>query len=134
VSDADVKDHAGHRRRFRRAARPEDTTSAGDDPALALQAELTLLREENARLQAAQYRPADLGTALEQIRALPELAQAPSGASDEEVDLLTRGVVMRAALLQVCGELGRAVAAAERQLRAAGEDAPPARSHARHAA
>jgi hypothetical protein len=132
MSDADVKDDTGRRRRFRRSAATE--AGAGEDPTLALQAELTLLREENARLQAAQYRPADLGTALDQIRALPEVAPASGEASDQAVDLLTSSLVLREALLQVCGELVNAVAAAEQQLKAADADPTPARSHARRAA
>ena len=36
-----------------------------------LEAEVTLLREDNARLKAAQHRPADLGSVLEKVRALP---------------------------------------------------------------
>jgi hypothetical protein len=97
----------------------------GDPPrsldALAeLQAELTLLREDNARLKTAQHRPADLGTLVERVRALSGDAPGQTGedTGDEAAQMLAEGLVLCDSLLGVCAELSQSIASVEARLRA----------------
>jgi hypothetical protein len=120
--------HATGGRRFRRRRPATQTDVAGGETLLAAQAELTMLREENARLQSAQHQVPDVGAVLGRLRALPDAAAAgeaaaPAPASsaedatDDAATLLLEGLVMRDALLQVCQELTQAVAQLEQRLR-----------------
>lgn len=88
-----------------------------------LEAELALLREDNARLKAAQHRPADLGSVLEKVRALPggrqPVAEAvPGQAGDDVTQMLAEGLVLRDSLLAVCTELSASITSLEVRLRA----------------
>jgi hypothetical protein len=101
---------------FRRRSRKLRVVADNDgDPLLALQAELTLLREENARLKAEKYRRPDLGTVVEQARA----ASAPGGgddSADEAAQLLADGLMLRETLLKVCREMNQSMLALEARL------------------
>ena len=78
----------------------------------ALHTELTLLREENARLQTEQYRRPNLGTVLEQARALADTGTHGADAADEAAQMLADGLVVRESLLKVCREMAQSMASA----------------------
>jgi hypothetical protein len=104
------------RRRFgRREPRPAD--AAGDSLQSAL-AELVLLREENARLKAAQHQPPSLGRVLGKARSKIGAGPDHEDMADEAAQLLVEGMVLRESLLEVCHELERALAGAKARLEA----------------
>ena len=121
------------RRRFRRVAGTleDDGRPAAGDPLDSVHAELVLLREENARLKAAQHRRADVGRLLDRARSLPAAAADSGGASDDTAQLLFDGLVIRESLLEICREIERAMVAFEAKLDAlatAAVDRPSAAS------
>jgi acetyl-CoA acetyltransferase len=106
------------RRRFRRdAGTLEDDGRVGaGEPLDSVYAELVLLREENARLKAAQHRRADVGRLLDRARSLPAATADSGGASDDTAQLLFDGLVIRESLLEICREIERAMVAFEAKL------------------
>jgi hypothetical protein len=120
----------GARDPFRRRSRKlRVVADDAGDPTVDLQAELTLLREENARLKAEKYRRPDLGTVLEQARALGE----PGGAgddADEAAQLLADGLMLRETLLKVCREMNQSMLALEARLLTEEREEIRAGSHA----
>ena len=106
------------RRRFRRVAGTleDDGRPGAGDPLDSVHAELVLLREENARLKAAQHRRADVGRLLDRARSLPAAAADSGGASDDTAQLLFDGLVIRESLLEICREIERAMVAFEAKL------------------
>jgi hypothetical protein len=110
------------RRRFRRVAGTfeDDGRPGGGDPLDSVHAELVLLREENARLKAAQHRRADVGRLLDRARSLPAATADSGGASDDTAQLLFEGLVIRESLLEICREIERAMVAFEAKLDALG--------------
>jgi hypothetical protein len=104
------------RRRFRRVALEDDRWSGAGDPLDSVHAELVLLREENARLKAAQHRRADVGRLLDRARSLPAATADSGGASDDTAQLLFDGLVIRESLLEICREIERAMVAFEAKL------------------
>jgi hypothetical protein len=101
---------------FRRRSRKLRVVPDNDgDPLATVQAELTLLREENARLKAEKYRRPDLGTVLEQARAIGEPGAAGETA-DEAAQLLADGLMLRETLLKVCREMNQSMLALEARL------------------
>jgi hypothetical protein len=108
------------RRRFRRVALEDDRWSGAGDPLDSVHAELVLLREENARLKAAQHRRADVGRLLDRARSLPAATADSGGASDDTAQLLFDGLVIRESLLEICREIERAMVAFEAKLDALG--------------
>jgi acetyl-CoA acetyltransferase len=105
------------RRRFRRAGPLPGDERAGTGERLAsVHAELVLLREENARLKAAQHRRADVSRLLDRARSLPTAAADRDGASDDTAQLLFDGLVIRESLLEICREIERAMVAFEAKL------------------
>lgn len=104
------------RRRFRRdAGTLEDDRRAGE-PLDSVHAELVLLREENARLKAAQHRRSDISRLLDRARSLPAATADSGGASDDTAQLLFDGLVIRESLLEICREIERAMVAFEAKL------------------
>jgi len=103
----------------RRSTHRGGLRAAPAQPPTDLEAEVTLLREDNARLKAAQHRPADLGSVLEKVRALPgagpEAGQGDLG--DDAAQMLAEGLVLRDSLLAVCVELSQSIASLEARLR-----------------
>ena len=75
-----------------------------------------LLREENARLKAAQHRRADVGRLLDRARSLPAATADSGGAGDDTAQLLFDGLVIRESLLEICREIERAMVAFEAKL------------------
>jgi hypothetical protein len=109
--------------RIRRRARRADRLMAGggiDAEELAvLHAELVLLREENARLRGAQDQRHDLLHLLGRARALPAAAARDADAlGDDAAQLLIDGLVIRESLLEICGEIERAMVAFTARLHA----------------
>lgn len=88
-----------------------------------LEAELMVLREDNARLRAAQHRPADLGSLVAAVRALPVAIAGADG--DEAAQALVDSLLLRDALQDVSDELARSLAAVEDRLRALAAPGPP---------
>ena len=88
----------------------------------ALHTELTLLREENARLQTEQYRRPNLGTVLEQARALADTGTHGADAADEAAQMLADGLVVRESLLKVCREMAQSMASLEANLLSIADD------------
>jgi acetyl-CoA acetyltransferase len=125
------------RRRFRRdaGALEDDGRVGAGEPLDSLYAELVLLREENARLKAAQHRRADVGRLLDRARSLPAATADSGGASDDTAQLLFDGLVIRESLLEICREIERAMVAFEAKLDALATAAvePPSAPAAEHA-
>jgi hypothetical protein len=117
---------------FRRRSRKLRVVAENDggDPLLALQSELTLLREENARLKAEKYRRPDLGTVLEQARVIGEPSGGDGDAADEAAQLLADGLMLRETLLKVCREMNQSMLALEARLLTEERDEIRAGSHA----
>jgi len=103
------------KQRFRRP-KPRLAEVQSGDPLAALHAELTLLREDNARLQTEQYRRPNLGTVLEQARALADTGTHGADAADEAAQMLADGLVVRESLLKVCREMAQSMASLEANL------------------
>lgn len=104
-------------RRLRRGDQSRPASRAAGDEALAsLQAELVLLREENAELKAAKHSEVGVGRLLERVRAVSEEAFDPENAGDETAHMLTEILVTREALRGICVEIERSMAAISSRL------------------
>lgn len=106
------------RRRFRRRTdRPE--ALGGDAEGLAVvHAELLLLREENARLKAAQHQRADVSRLIGRARSLTNAELDHDSLSDDVEQLLVEGLLIRESLLEICQEIERSMVAFEGKLNA----------------
>jgi hypothetical protein len=105
------------RRRFRR--RSDRIPEAGDSEDLgAIRAELLLLREENARLKAAQHQRADVNRLIGRARSLAAAELDQDSVSDDVEQLLVEGLLVRESLLEICQEIERAMVAFEGKLNA----------------
>jgi hypothetical protein len=102
------------RRRRRRAAEP-GAGSRGEALA-ALQAEVVLLREENARLKEGGLQEPDLGALLRRARSLPRGGRGPEDAADDAAQLLVDAIVLRESLLAMCREISRSMTHVEARL------------------
>jgi hypothetical protein len=107
------------RRRFRRP-RPVDGQERAleAEPPNALEAEVLLLREENARLKAAQHQRADIGRLLDRARSLPSADFDSQSMSDDTAQMLVDGLVIRESLMEICQQIERAMVAFEARLNA----------------
>jgi hypothetical protein len=111
------------RRRFRRGRPTNGAEPPGTSESLAaLHAELVLLREENARLKAAQHRRSDVGRLLGRARSLPSAEADGQHLEDDAAQLLVDGLVIRESLLEICEEIERSMVAFGARLNAS---APP---------
>jgi hypothetical protein len=81
-----------------------------------LQAELVLLREENARLKASQHQRQDLGRLLGRARDLPAPEAHRDGVADEAAQMLVEGLVIREAMVEICQEIERSMVVFEAKL------------------
>jgi hypothetical protein len=94
----------GRLRREREAGRMED-----------LELELTLLREENARLRMAKVSRAEIGVAIDELRRLsPQRREDDLG--DETWSAIAELLVMREGLDQACSQLEAALASVRERL------------------
>jgi hypothetical protein len=105
------------RRRFRRRSdRGEDV---GEPEGFsAVRAELLLLREENARLKAAQHQRADVSRLIGRARSLAAAEPDRDSVSDDVEQLLVEGLLIRESLLEICQEVERSMVAFEGKLNA----------------
>jgi hypothetical protein len=100
---------SGRKRRFERQA-------GAPDPRAALEAEVVLLREENARLKAARHRQHDVGDLLERARSLRSQQVERGNLADETAQMLVEGLVIRESLIEICHEIERAMVVFEARL------------------
>jgi hypothetical protein len=115
-ADADAEEP---RRRFRR--RSDRTVVDGPDDAETLGtvlAELVLLREENARLKAAQYQRSDISRLIGRARSLSSAEIDHASISDDTEQVLVEGLLIRESLLEICQEIERSMVSFEAKLNA----------------
>jgi hypothetical protein len=108
------------RRRFLRSRQSDGDDAADIEEIASLHAEVVLLREENARLKAAQHRRADVGRLLGRARALPSAETDGQRLEDDAAQLLVDGLVVRESLLEICDEIERSMVAFTARLSALG--------------
>jgi hypothetical protein len=104
-------------RRFWRA-RGETHPVSGDNAAqeeIALQLQVMLLSEENARLKSERRRPSDVGTLIDQMRELGD-QEGPGEVLDEAWTMLSECLVIRQGLEQACAEIQVAIAGVRERL------------------
>ena len=100
--------------RRRRFERP--TPGGAPDPRAALEAEVVLLREENARLKAARHQQHNVGDLLERARSLRAEELDRGNLADETAQMLVEGLVIRESLIEICHEIERAMVVFEARL------------------
>jgi hypothetical protein len=104
-------------RRFWRA-RGDAHPVPGDNAAqeeIALQLQVMLLSEENARLKSERRRPSDVGTLIDQMRELAD-QEGPGEVLDEAWTMLSECLVIRQGLEQACAEIQVAIAGVRERL------------------
>jgi hypothetical protein len=106
------------RRRFRRRTDPGETMAGESDSLDAVRAEVLLLREENARLKAAQHQRADVSRLIGRARSLAAAEPDRDSISDDVEQLLVEGLLIRESLLEICQEVERSMVAFEGKLNA----------------
>ena len=104
----------GRFRRSREDAPPAPGDSAAEDE-MALQLQVMLLSEDNARLKAELRRPSDVGTLIEQMRELGD-QEGPGEVLDEAWTMLSECLVMRQGLEQACIEIQAAIGSVRERL------------------
>jgi hypothetical protein len=114
--------------RSRRFARRRTDADVPDDSLAELHAELVLLREENARLKAAEHKGPDIDGLLTRARSLSATRDDDAGVADETERVLVEGLVIRESLLEICRQIERVMISFEARLRAlpGGQDAEAA--------
>lgn len=80
-------------------------------------AELILLREENARLKAERHRVPNMDTLVETVRGIAAASAVAENKGDDAWDVLTEAMVMREILMDVCREMERCMLALQHRLR-----------------
>jgi hypothetical protein len=110
------------RRRFRRRSDQGPEALGGD--AAGVYAELLLLREENARLKAAQHQRADVSRLIGRARSLTNAELDHDSLSDDVEQLLVEGLLIRESLLEICQEIERSMVAFEGKLNALADLGP----------
>jgi hypothetical protein len=111
----------GEKRPFRSIRRIRSLTKrlengADGENLEALHAEILLLREENAQLRIKLERVPELGDVIEQMRALTARGPTQNDAGDHAWHLLTEGLIMRDALVDLCQRTREAMEALEGRL------------------
>jgi hypothetical protein len=105
------------RRRFWRARQSNGGLHAGAGESFeSLEAELVLLREENARLKAVGHQRPELSRLLGRARTLPAPEARRDGVGDEATQMLVEGLVIREALVEICQEIERSMVVFEAKL------------------
>lgn len=103
--------------RFRgRFASGDSAAAQSPDDIEQLEADIALLREDNARLRLAQARPSDPGRLIERLRVAAETSpySDPRDAEslrDETWQQLADAVLVRNMLIDVCAEIGQVILA-----------------------
>jgi hypothetical protein len=106
------------RRRFRRRTDRGEAMDGESQSLDAVRAELLLLREENARLKAAQHQRADVSRLIGRARSLAAAEPDRDSISDDVEQLLVEGLLIRESLLEICQEVERSMVAFEGKLNA----------------
>jgi hypothetical protein len=106
------------RRRFRRRTDREVAMAGDAESFTTVRAELLLLREENARLKAAQHQRADVSRLIGRARSLAAAEPDRDSVSDDVEQLLVEGLLIRESLLEICREVERSMVAFEGKLNA----------------
>ena len=101
------------RRRFQRPP-PGSPGAAGSGAAL--EAEVVLLREENARLKAARHQRHNVGDMLERTRSLRSTEVDSGALADDTAQMLVEGLVIRESLIEICHEIERSMVIFEARL------------------
>jgi hypothetical protein len=109
------------RRRFRRKTDRLADAMVDSESLAAVHAELLVLREENARLKAAQHQRADVSRLIGRARSLAAAELDGDSISDDVEQLLVEGLLIRESLLEICQEIERAMVAFEGKLNALAE-------------
>jgi hypothetical protein len=104
--------------RARRFARRRSDVEGPDDSLSELHSELVLLREENARLKAAEHKGPDIEGLLSRVRSLSAARDDDAGMADETTKVLVEGLVIRESLLEICRQIERVMVSFEARLRA----------------
>jgi hypothetical protein len=114
--------------RSRRFARRRTDAEPPDESLSELYSELVLLREENARLKAAEHKGPDIEGLLTRARSLSAARDDDAGVADETTRVLVEGLVIRESLLEICRQIERVMVSFEARLRAlpGGQDREPA--------
>jgi hypothetical protein len=97
----------GRIRRLRGDSDGQANVGIGEDET-ALELQVMLLSEENARLKAAQHRPSDLGTLIDQMRGLAA-REGDGEVLDEAWTTLSECLVIREGLDRACAEIQSAI-------------------------
>src|SRR4051794_39537696 len=95
-----------------RFERPEGTARGADDSRAALEAEVVLLREENARLKAR----GGAHESLERTRSLRSDEVEPGNLADDTAQMVVEGLVIRESLIEICREIERSMMIFEARL------------------
>jgi hypothetical protein len=106
------------RRRFRRRSDRGEAPETESESFAVVRAELLLLREENARLKAAQHQRADVSRLIGRARSLAAAEPDRDSVSDDVEQLLVEGLLIRESLLEICQEVERSMVAFEGKLNA----------------
>ena len=109
-----AREPIGRFRRARADARPAPGDNAAEDQ-IALQLQVMLLSEENARLKAERHRPSDIGTLIDQMRELGD-QEGPGEVLDEAWTMLSECLVIRQGLEQACAEIQVAISGVRERL------------------
>ena len=104
-SSSNGVDDLARRRRFRRRHTDASEARVTDEAQLGLQAELILLREENARLKVAHHRAPDVVSLLARARSRPAAELDHDNVNDETTRVLVEGLVIRESLLEICEDI-----------------------------
>jgi hypothetical protein len=102
--------------RRRRFERPSAASPGAADSRAALEAEVVLLREENARLKAAKHQRHNVGDLLERTRSLRTEELDRGNLADETAQMLVEGLVIRESLIEICHEIERSMVIFEARL------------------
>jgi hypothetical protein len=109
-----IREPFGRLRRSRGDAHSAPGEIAPEDE-IALQLQVMLLSEENARLKAERHRPSDVGTLIDQMRELGD-QEGPGEVLDEAWTMLSECLVIRQGLEQAWAEVERAISSVRERL------------------
>jgi hypothetical protein len=104
----------GRHERFRGMVEDDEFSKSVDDED-ELKLQVMLLREENARLSAALYKPADPGTLIDHVRMLSARSEA-SDVLDETWSILGECLALREGLDRACVEIQAAISSVRERL------------------
>jgi hypothetical protein len=123
------RDRRRSRRRRGRRVAAESAAGSSAESLAALQAEVVLLREENARLTADGLHQPDLDALLRRARSMSRGA-SPADAADDATQVLVDAMVLRESLLALCREITTSMTHVEARLAELGTvvDEPTERS------